>query len=278
VPSPKLALVIRDCLCQSYGVELVDHPDAPYSYIPGIDAYSAGVIAHPGFELIHITLRRPEAWQSGIEEAIAAVEALDLPINALCAFELRCPTPHSFEGFGAFNDEYRTVLGDAGLLLKRTNPIARTNVAPVVDPPEFTQLYGFTFVSPMDDEVDEWDDDIEPSFVVAGAGDLVDQADLRPEAIVGSGQEDSKKIRSEKMAQVIGVMEERMATLGVGWDDVTIANVYTAGALGTHLAGDILAPMGQHAAHGVHWHYSHPPISGLTFEMDVRGIGSEQWV
>lgn len=265
-------------MCHSGSVELLEHPDAPYSFVPGIEAYSAGVIASPGFELVHITLRRPDSWQVGIEEAIAAVEDLELPINALCGFELRCPEPHSFDGFGAFNDEYRTVLGDAGLLLKRHNPVARTNVSPVVDPPSHTQLYGFTFVSPMEDEVDEWDDDLPPSFVVAGAGDLMDQSDLRPESIVAAGEEDSRKVRSAKMGQVMQVMAERMEALGVSWGDVTVANVYTDGALGTHLVDDILKPMGDHAVHGIHWHLSHPPIAGLSFEMDLRGVGSEQWV
>jgi hypothetical protein len=80
------------------------------------------------------------------------------------------------------------------------------------------------------------------------------------------------------MGQVMQVMAERMEALGVSWGDVTVANVYTAGALGTHLVDDILKPMGDHAVHGIHWHLSHPPIAGLSFEMDLRGVGSEQWV
>jgi hypothetical protein len=27
--------------------------------------------------------------------------------------------------------------------------------------------------------------------------------------------------------------------------------------------------------HGVHWYYSHPPIQGIEFEMDIRGVRRE---
>ena len=38
------------------------------------------------------------------------------------------------------------------------------------------------------------------------------------------------------------------------------------------LAPQLLARMGEDAVHGVHWHLSRPPIIGLDFEMDLRGI------
>jgi len=34
-------------------------------------------------------------------------------------------------------------------------------------------------------------------------------------------------------------------------------------------------PMGKAAIHGVHWYYSRPPITGLEYEMDMRGIHKE---
>jgi hypothetical protein len=33
--------------------------------------------------------------------------------------------------------------------------------------------------------------------------------------------------------------------------------------------------MGPAAIHGIHWHLSHPPIAGLIYEMDLRGVRRE---
>jgi hypothetical protein len=37
----------------------------------------------------------------------------------------------------------------------------------------------------------------------------------------------------------------------------------------------ILEPLGPAAIHGAHWYASRPPIEGLEFEMDLRGVFSE---
>jgi hypothetical protein len=36
--------------------------------------------------------------------------------------------------------------------------------------------------------------------------------------------------------------------------------------------------MGASAVHGLHWFYSRPPIVGLEFEMDLRGVRREERV
>ena len=79
----------------------------------------------------------------------------------------------------------------------------------------------------------------------------------------------------EKAAYVMAVMQARLAGLGATWADVTAVDIYTVHPLEGFLATDILAPMGPAAAHGVHWYLSHPPIAGLAFEMDLRGVRRE---
>ena len=37
----------------------------------------------------------------------------------------------------------------------------------------------------------------------------------------------------------------------------------------------ILEELGPAAIHGLIWHYSPPPIAGLEFEMDMRGVRRE---
>ena len=80
---------------------------------------------------------------------------------------------------------------------------------------------------------------------------------------------------AEKAAHVMGIMAARLAGLGAGWADVTGVNVYTPEVLQPYLAETVLAPMGATAIHGVHWHMAHPPIEGLAYEMDVRGVTRE---
>src|SRR5438552_1023075 len=46
---------------------LVDNVNGNYRFLPGIDAYSSGVVAMPGHQVIHVTLRRPVPYHDGFE-------------------------------------------------------------------------------------------------------------------------------------------------------------------------------------------------------------------
>jgi hypothetical protein len=70
------------------------------------------------------------------------------------------------------------------------------------------------------------------------------------------------------------IMQDRMRELGAAWNRVTAIDVYTAQSIHGYLE-DILKPAGPAAIHGVRWFPSRPPIEGLEFEVDVRGVGRE---
>jgi hypothetical protein len=247
------------------------HPLGEYRYVPGIEPYSGGVLASAGFEIRHIELRVGRPWRDGLDLARELLAERGLEPTALCAVELRCPRPHTFEGFIEFNTEYRALLRSWGLLVGEDNPVARTNVAPVQDPPSGTELVGFSIVTPSTDA-----DAGPPSFVIAGAGDLVDQADLRPEAIVAADGGDSAAWAA-RIGQVMSEMETRMGALGVGWADVTDIDVYCASSQWADLAREaVLQRAGRASAVGMRWFVAHPPITGLSFEMDVRGVNHEE--
>ena len=57
--------------------------------------------------------------------------------------------------------------------------------------------------------------------------------------------------------------------------DVTTIDVYTVAPLDTLLAETVLRPAGAAAIHGVRWFPSRPPIVGLEYEMDLRGVARE---
>jgi hypothetical protein len=245
----------------------VEHPGG-YAFVPGILPYSAGVRATAGHEIVHATLHRSVPWQAGFDVVADHLAGLGRPRQALCSIELRAPEPFSFEGFGRFNAGYRAVLEEWDLVVDDLNPVARTNVAPVVGAPAEVSLHAFGYTVPAPSA------DTGPTFVVSGAGDLVDQSDLRAEAIVRPGDMSDDAWR-ERMAGVVDRMAARMDALGVGWDDVTDIDVYTVGPLDRHVESSILRAAGPAAVHGIHWYLAHPPVRGLTFEMDVRGVATE---
>jgi len=244
-------------------------PVAPFSYVPGIDPYSGGVVAAPGAEIIHVTLLEAIPWRDGFEriEEITTDNGVDR--TSLCAVELRCSQPHSFEGFIGFNDEYRALLNDWGLLNGLENPIARTNVAPVHHPPRETSLHAFSYVKQSDSAA--------KSFVVAGAGDLMDQSDLQPSSIVAKDLdgEDAWRLRIEQVCQE---MEDRMTAIGVGWNDCSVIDVYCAEDWFSQAGDTLISRVGTSISVGLNWHVAHPPIEGLRFEMDVRRVGTEKRV
>jgi hypothetical protein len=71
------------------------------------------------------------------------------------------------------------------------------------------------------------------------------------------------------------LMEHRLRGLGGDWPAVTAIDVYTVHPIDRLLPEVILRRVGPAAVHGVRWFYSRPPIEGIEFEMDVRGVRAE---
>jgi hypothetical protein len=240
-----------------------DVPSGQYRFLPGIAPYSSGVIAMPGHEVVHVTLRSPVPWREGFGLIDRHLTAERRPRAALCAIALRSPKPFTFAGFAEFNAGYRAQLDSWGLLVDGANPIARTNVAPLVGAPTEPSLYGFAYTRPGATA--------RPTFVVAGSGEVLE---LAAEKIVRRGETSSDAIR-EKAAFVMSVMQNRLRALGADWPDVSVIDIYTPHPIEPFVR-DLLGIAGPAAIHGVRWYPSHPPIVGLEYEMDLRGVAREQ--
>ena len=236
-----------------------------YRFLPGISAFSSGAIAMPGYEIVHATLGAPVPWREGFARIVQHFGQLGRPRAALCGVELRSPAPFSFDGFAAFNDGYRSLLADWNLLVAGDNPIARTNVAPLAAAPAEPSLYAFAYTVPGRTAA--------PTFVVAGAGEMGDRA-RGADGILRHGDTSPDGMR-EKARFVVGVMQDRLRGLGAEWRGVTAIEIYTAAPIHGFLVEDILRPAGAVAIHGVRWFPSRPPIQGLEFEMDLRGVARE---
>ena len=242
-----------------------DHPSGDYSYLPGISAFSCGTVACAGHEIVHVTLAQPVPWRAGFQRIDGHLREQGRARTALCGIELRSPAAFTFAGFDQFNAGYRGLLADWGILVGDDNPIPRTNVAPVVGAPAEPSLYAFAYIVPGRTPA--------PTFIVAGAGELRDRAQ-GPEGIVRHGETTAEAMR-EKARFVLQTMQERLTALGGDWPRVTAIDVYTAQPIHALVLEEILRVAGPAAIHGVRWFPSRPPIQGLEFEMDLRGVARE---
>ena len=247
-------------------MSLMDHPEGNYRFLPGIAPYSCGAVSVPGFEIVHAVFQQPLPYRAGFERIAGHLATAGRPKAALCGIELRSPVPFSFPGFAAFNGEYTTILQGWGLFVNGINPVARTNVAPVIRPPGEPVLYGFSYTRPCTGTQP-------PTFVVAGAGELPEGI-LAAESIVAPGDTSPGGIAT-KAAFVMDLMERRLRGLGADWSLVNAIDVYTIHSLDAVLRAVVLNRAGPAAIHGVRWHYARPPITDIEYEMDLRGTRTE---
>lgn len=245
------------------------NPKGGYFFLSGIAPYSSGIAAMPGNEIVHVIMRNPPPYRQGFEFIHSHLAALGRSRHALGAIQLRIPQPFSFEEFSEFNQGYLDILDEWDLPVDGVNPVARTNVAPEVGPPGEAVLYAFSYTVPLEND----NDNLPPTFVIAGAGELR-EGNLSADSIVRAAETGTAALR-EKVKFVIGIMQSRLSGLQMKWAQVTAVDVYTVHPLHHLLAEELLIPMQEAARHAVRWYYSRPPISGLEYEMDMRGVRQE---
>ena len=204
-----------------------------------------------------------------LADGFAAIEAhlsrLGRPPTAFCACELRSPAQFTDAGFVAFNRHYVAAAGDVGDLprrgqpggalecLSRDRPAGRAGVLCL-------QLHGAERRRRG------------PRFVCAGSGEAREGGASYADRIIRLGDHSPDGMR-EKARFVLGEMERRMAALGFGWADVTATQLYTVYDVHPFLADEFVRRGAARA--GLTWHYARPPVQGLDYEMDVRGLARE---
>lgn len=245
---------------------LLDHPTGQYRFIPGSDPYSRGVTAAPGYEIVHCVMDQSLPWQQGFERIDAHLRDIGRPRIALCGVELRSPAPFPMQGFKDFNQGYCRMIRSWGLWVDEHNPVARTNVAPMQEPPDAVVLHAFSITIPARGMP-------APTFVLAGAGELREGV-LDESHIVRRGDTSAAAMR-EKAVCVMDVMERRLTGLGGSWSQVTTVDVYTAYLEASQLSATVVPRLGSACRHGVRWYPARPPVVDIDFEMDMRGIRQE---
>ena len=237
-----------------------------YRFINAVFQYSGGVAAEPGWRISRVMFAKPLPLAAGFAAAERIMTAAGRPPTAFCACELRSPAPFTEAGFKAFNEIYVGTLSRWGIFDGTINPVARSNVCPKIDGPSEPSMHAFSFTEKAEAGA-------APSFVVAGSG----------EAREGSGSYEEKTVRLgdvspggmlEKAQFVLGEMERRMAALGFCWADTTAVQAYTIHDIHPFIESEVVARGA--ARHGLTWHLCRPPVVGLEYEMDCRGVALER--
>jgi len=236
-----------------------------YRYVPGVFQYSAGVAALEGFMIERAMFRRPVPLREGFERIRAHLAAAGRPAAAFCACELRSPAPMSEPEFRAFNELYVGVLGTWGIVAEGRNPVARSNVCPEIAPPPEPSFHAFSYTVRAGGAA--------PSFVIAGSGEVPEGKDNYHDHIVRPGDTTAAGLRA-KAEYVLAEMERRMAAFGHDWTGTTAVQAYTIHDLHPFLADELVARGA--AARGLTWQYCRPPVAGLDYEMDCRGVAVER--
>jgi hypothetical protein len=239
-----------------------------YAFVKGVFQYSAGVAALPGFTIERVRFADPVPLARGFERVEALLKAAGRPTTSFCACELHSPAPFSEAGFKSFNTAYVGVLQRWGLIsADGTNPVARSNTCPEIAPPAGPSFHAFCYTRPARDA--------RPSFVVAGSGEAPEGKANYRDHVIRPGDTSPAGLR-EKAHWVLGEMERRLAALGCAWPDTTAVQLYTVFDIHAFL-GEAIVRRGA-ARHGLTWHFNRPPVAGLDYEMDCRGVDSERVV
>ena len=150
--------------------------------------YSGGAAASPGYEIERVRFDKMPPLAEGFAQIAEYIEAAGRPLTSFCACELRSPAAFTDEGFRNFNLHYVKTLAEWGIYDGTTNPVARSNVCPEIDPPGEPSFYAFSFTRPSQDTT--------PSFVISGSGESLEGGatyaertvryrDLSPDGIEG---------------------------------------------------------------------------------------------
>jgi hypothetical protein len=222
----------------------------------------------PGYEIVHAVLRRPALVPDGFALIERQLRALGRPRTALCAVELRGPAPYTPEEWTApdgFNESYRAVLREWGLFVDGYPVVARTNVVPVVRPPDAQVFHAFSYTVTASQHAggaSAAPEAASPTFVTSGAPEA--------QAMWASGA-----AVEERLLSSLDAIGRAIAALGRTWDGATTVDVYLREGISTALAEAALQRTGAAARQGLHWYLTKTPLLGPYLECDARGVRHE---
>ena len=237
-----------------------------YRFIPAVFQYSAGAAAGSGYEIERVRFEKPVPLAEGFAQIAKYIQAAGRPLTSFCACELRSPAAFTDEGFRNFNLHYVKTLAEWGVYDGKTNPVARSNVCPEIDPPARAVVLRLLVHA-------------------AEPGRLVDLCDRRQRRVAGG------RVRPMPSAPCVTATSALTA-----WREKVRYVVERHGKPhgrvrlrleGCHCGADLhrarlpsrscrcswsaAAP----CAAGLTWHFARPPVIDLEYEMDCRRVMRE---
>ncbi len=235
-----------------------------YRFIPAVFQYSSGAAADAGYEIERVRFDRLVPLAEGFAQAAKYIQAAGRPLTSFCACELRSPAAFTEDGFRRFNEHYVKTLAEWGIYDGTTNPVARSNVCPEIDPPAEPSFHAFSFTRKSERAA--------PSFVIAGGAEARGGPGSYPERIVRYRDLSPEGMR-EKVRFTTRAMEARMEAFGLGWKDTTGVQAYTVHDFHPVFADELVSRGA--ARSGLTWHFARPPVIDLEYEMDCRRVARE---
>lgn len=239
---------------------LVENSRGGYSFVAGGPAFSAGCVARAGFEIVHAAIRPALPLEAGFDLVARHLEGLGRPRAALCAVQLRIPTPLTPAQFEEFNRPYVEGMQAWGLAVDGRIPVARTNVAPAAIRVARPLIAGFHFTAPATAAG--------ATFVLSGAAEVAPGPSGKPE-VVARGDISAEGV-ARKLDAVVATLSGQLERIGAAWPDATAVNLYTVHD--PHpLMPSLLARIGA-GGEGLTWHFARPPVTGLEVEIDAHAV------
>lgn len=239
--------------------ELIDHPTGAFGYLPGGPAFSAGVVAFAGYQIVEWEFRHPRPLPSALDRVGRELEAHGLGWDALTGVDLRSPYQFDGPGFAAFNADYVTMLGEHYPLTPGAlPPFTRTNIAPVEIYLSEPSVRAVQVVVPREGGGGD--------FVLSGVAEI--RGAPTPEETIAFRDISEEGLRA-KVDFVAAELALRVQQLGVSTADARIVDVYTAHQL-DWLEPVLAGTFGSVAHHGLHRWLGRPPIIDLEFELGCK--------
>jgi hypothetical protein len=235
-----------------------------YRFIPAVFQYSSGATADPGFEIERVRFDRMPPLAEGFALIAKYIQAAGRPLTSFCACELRSPAAFTEDGFLKFNQHYVKTLAEWGLFDGKTNPVARSNVCPEIDPPKEPSFHAFSFTRPAGGTT--------PTFVIAGGAESREGGGSYPERTVRYRDLSPDGLK-EKVRFTVRSMESRLDAFAFGWKDTTAVQAYTVHDFHAALADELVRRGAVRS--GLTWHFARPPVIDLEYEMDCRRVTRE---
>ena len=127
---------------------LIAKSEGHYHFLKGIDPYSCGVIADPGWEIVHVTLEQALPWREGFDRVEAYLQEVGRDRQGVVRHGVALACAFYYGGVYRFQSGLLSGTQGMGSVCGGMNPIARTNVAPLFDPPGEPMLHAFSYTVP----------------------------------------------------------------------------------------------------------------------------------